>query len=317
MSESTADLPGGVQLAYETFGDPAAEPLLLVMGLGGPMNWWHPDLCAQLADRGFFVIRFDNRDIGRSSRVRGRQRLSRRSLVRAYLGDSRVAPYRLADMADDAFALLDALGIESAHVTGVSMGGMIAQTMALSRPDRVRSLVSIMSTTGSRRVGWADPRLLRLLLAPPARTKEQYVERAPAAWNVIGSPDYAADEEEIRERAAETWDRGADRAGATRQMLAILAQPDRTPALRRLRVPTCVVHGTVDRLVHPSGGRATARAVRGSELVLVPGMAHDLPRPLWPVFVDAIARTAARADGASRTSDAQTSANISSSSSRR
>jgi pimeloyl-ACP methyl ester carboxylesterase len=171
---------------------------------------------------------------------------------------------------------------------------MVAQTMALARPDRVRSLVSIMSTTGSRRVGWAHPRLLRLLLAPPARTRDEYIERAPVAWALIGSPDYPQDDEEVRARAGETWDRGVDRAGATRQMLAILAQPDRTAALRGLRMPTCVVHGLADQLVHPSGGRATARAVPGAELVLVPGMAHDMPRTLWPTFVDAITRTAAR-----------------------
>jgi pimeloyl-ACP methyl ester carboxylesterase len=175
------------------------------------------------------------------------------------------------------------------------MGGMIAQTMALARPERLHSLVSIMSTTGSRRVGWADPRLLRLLLAPPARTREEYVRRAPAAWAVIGSPAYPHDEVEVRERAAETWDRGADRSGATRQMLAIVTQADRTTALRRLQMPTCVIHGLKDRLVHPSGGRATARAVPGAELVLVPGMGHDLPRPLWPLLTDAITRTAARA----------------------
>ncbi len=298
MSEETADLPSGITLAYEVFGDSGGEPLLLVMGLGGPMNWWHRDLCARLADRGFFVIRFDNRDVGHSSRVRSTGRLSRRVLVRAYLGDRSATPYTLSDMADDGFGLLDALGIRSAHVTGVSMGGMIAQTMALASPERVRSLVSIMSTTGSRRVGWADPRLLRLLLAPAARTREEYVERAPAAWAVIGSPDYQAPPDEIRERAGETWDRGADRVGATRQMLAILGQPDRTAGLRRLRVPACVVHGVADRLVHRSGGLATARAIPGAELVLVPGMAHDLPRELWPVYVDAITRTAGRARSA-------------------
>jgi len=299
VSEQKADLPSGITLAFETFGTSDDEPLLLVMGLGGPMNWWHRDLCTRLAERGFFVIRFDNRDVGRSSRVPGQGRLSRKALVRAYLGDSRVAPYTLSAMADDAFDLLDALGIRSAHVTGVSMGGMIAQTMALARPGRVRSLVSIMSTTGSRRVGWSDPRLLRLLLAPPARSRAEYIERAPIAWRVIGSPDYPAPPDDIRERAGETWDRGADRAGATRQMFAILAQPDRTAGLRRLRLPTCVVHGVADRLVHRSGGLATARAVPGAELVLVPGMAHDMPRELWPIFVDAIVRTAERARSAS------------------
>jgi pimeloyl-ACP methyl ester carboxylesterase len=300
VTEASVRLPSGIDIAYETFGDAGAEPLLLVMGLGGPMNWWHRDLCTTLAGRGFFVIRYDNRDIGRSSRVQDSGRLTRQRLFRAYLGDRDSAPYQLSDMADDAFGLLDALGIASAHVTGVSMGGMIAQTMSVAQPDRVRSLVSIMSTTGSRRVGWASPRLLRLLLAPPARTREEYVRRAPAAWAVIGSPGYPQSDEEVRERAEETWERGPDRAGATRQTLAVVTQPDRTDALRGLRMPTCVVHGLQDRLVHPSGGRATARAVPGAELVLVPGMAHDLPRSLWPVFVEAIVRTAARTRSGSR-----------------
>ena len=296
MTEATVDLPTGIRLTYETFGPADAEPLLLVMGLGGPMTWWHLDLCAQLAARGFLVIRFDNRDIGHSSRVPARTRPNRRSLLRAYVGDRRSVPYTLDDMADDSFCLLDALGIDGAHVTGVSMGGMIAQTMALAKPDRVRSLVSIMANTGNRRVGWQHPRLLRLLVQPPARTRDEYLERAPATWAAIGSGGrYATPDDEIRRRAGETWDRAHDRGGATRHTLAVVAQPDRTAGLARLRVPTCVVHGLSDRLVHSSGGRATARAVPGAELVLVPGMAHDLPRPLWPVFTDAIDRTAARA----------------------
>lgn len=294
-SESSVELPSGITLAYETFGDPRDETLLLVMGLGGPMIWWHRDLCGALAARGYHVVRFDNRDIGHSSRVPGAL-VDRRTLLRVYAGDRRRAPYGMADMAADGFGLLDALGVRSAHVTGASMGGMIAQTMAITQPERVRSLVSIMSTTGARRVGRPDPRLLRLLMAPAVHSRELYVERAPAVWTVLGSPAYPFPVDEVRERAGETWDRGAaDRSGPNRQLLAVMSQPDRTAALGRLRVPTCVIHGLADRLVRPSGGRATARAVPGAELVLVPGMGHDLPRELWPLFVDAIDRTAARA----------------------
>jgi len=297
VPESAVELPTGIRIAYETFGDPSGEPLLLVMGLGGPMTWWHPDLCRTLAGRGFFVVRFDNRDVGRSSRVPGPVRLRRSTVVRAFLGDARHAPYTLDDMADDAFGLLEHLGIERAHVAGVSMGGMIAQTMALARPHRVHSLVSIMSTTGSRRAGWQDPRLLPLLLAPVARTREEYVARAVRVWGSIASSVYPTSDDDVAARAAETWDRGYDPEGGARQTLAVLAQPDRTRDLGSLRMPVTIVHGLADKLVHPSGGRATARAVPGSELVLVPGMAHDLPRPLHGLVVDAVERTAARAVG--------------------
>jgi pimeloyl-ACP methyl ester carboxylesterase len=282
-----------VDLVYQTFGDPVDEAILLVMGLGGPMTWWNPDFCRLLAAAGFFVIRYDNRDTGRSSRVHGR--VNRRMLVRSFWGRGGRPPYTLDDMAADGFALLDHLGIEQAHVVGISMGGMIAQTMALGRPDRVRSLTSIMSTTGRRTVGWQDPRLLPLLLARRNRTRESYVEQSARLWKLIGSPHYPDTTEAVRDRAGETWDRGVTPAGVARQMLAILAQPDRSRALAGLRVPTLVIHGTHDKMVHVSGGRATSRAVPGSELLLVPGMGHDVPIALHQTFVDAIARNAARA----------------------
>ncbi len=295
MSERLASLPTGIDIAYETFGDPAGDPLLLVMGLGGPMTWWAPELCERLASRGFFVIRFDNRDVGRSSRVRGTARLDKKTLLRAYLGDRRYAGYTLDDMAGDGFGLLDHLGIEAAHVTGVSMGGMIAQTMAIARPHHVASLVSVMSTTGRRRVGWQDPRLFPMLLSPVAHTQEAYVERALRGWRAIASGVYPIPDETVVERAIETWQRGYDPVGGARQTLALLAQPDRSAALGGLRMPVAVVHGLADKLVHPSGGRATATAVPGSELVLVPGMAHDIPPPLYDLFVDVVRRTADRA----------------------
>jgi len=291
--EQTAPLATGVDLVFQTFGDPAGEPLLLVMGLGGPMTWWNPDFCRALAEAGFFVIRYDNRDTGRSSRVHGR--VNRRMLMRAFVGKGSRPPYTLDDMADDGFALLDHLGIGSAHVTGISMGGMIVQTMALARPERVRSLTSIMSTTGRRTVGWQDPRLLPLLLARRNRSREDYVEQSARLWKIIGSPLYPDTTEAIRDRAAETFDRGVTPAGVARQMLAILAQPDRSRALRGLRVPTLVIHGTADKMVHVSGGRATSQAVPGSELLLVPGMGHDVPLRLHATFVEAIRRNADRA----------------------
>jgi pimeloyl-ACP methyl ester carboxylesterase len=281
-----------VELCYQTFGTPDDEPLLLVMGLGGPMTWWEPDLCRLLADRGFHVIRFDNRDSGRSSRGVGR--VTRTTLLRAAAGRRVRAPYSLADMAEDAFGLLDHLGIESAHVCGVSMGGMIAQTMAIAHPKRVRSLTSIMSTTGKRTVGWQHPSLLPNFLGRRAG-RDGYIEMSYRTWKIIGSPNYATSEEQIRARAAETYDRGVTASGTMRQMMAILTQPNRSPKLRALTMPTLVVHGLGDKMVHVSGGRATAAAIHGAELLLIDGMGHDLPPALFETFADGIRRTADRA----------------------
>ncbi len=290
--EQTASLPTGVDICYQTFGDAGADPLLLVMGLGGPMTWWNPDFCRMLAENGFYVIRYDNRDVGRSTKLH--HRVPRRTIVRAFGGLKVRAPYTLSDMAADGFALLDHLAIESANVVGISMGGMIVQTMALDNPSRVRSLTSIMSTTGRRSVGWQDPRLAPMLLAKRRRNKEAYVETSAKLWKMIGSPLYPDTTESVRERAAETFDRGVNPAGVMRQMLAILAQPDRSRHLRSLRIPTLVIHGLNDRMVHVSGGRATSHAIPGSELLLVPGMGHDLPIALHETFVDAIRRNADR-----------------------
>ncbi|MCW2758609.1 MAG: alpha/beta hydrolase fold protein [Nocardioidaceae bacterium] len=293
--ELFAPISADIELCYQTFGDPDDEPLLLVMGLGGPMIWWNPELCEQLAQAGFFVIRYDNRDTGRSSRAKGR--VTRQLLVRAFLGRPVRAPYTVADLADDGFALLDHLGIGSAHLTGVSMGGMVVQTMAIAHPERVRSLVSIMSTTGRRTVGWTDPTLMPRLLAPRPPDRASYVTQSRVTWEAIGSPDYPEEPERTAERAGDTYDRGVSGAGVLRQMLAVLTQPNRTRALHGVTVPTLVLHGDSDRMVHVSGGRATAAAVPGAELVLVSGMGHDLPRALFGTFVGAIRRTADRAPG--------------------
>lgn len=292
--ETTAALPSGIELSYDTFGDPADPTVLLIMGLSGPLNWWSPEFCDLLVDAGFHVVRYDNRDIGRSTLLRGKGG-KRSDIVRGFVRFRADTPYTISDMAGDAVGLLDHLGIERAHVTGVSMGGMIAQTIAIEYPERVRSLVSIMSTTGRRSVGWQDPRLFPMLLGRSDRTREAILERSVKTWAAIGSPAYPTPPDETRERALETFDRGISPSGVARQMQAILAQPDRTEALGRLTIPALVIHGLSDRLVHVSGGRATARAIPGAELLLIPGMGHDLPRELWPTFVDGIARTARRA----------------------
>ncbi|HEV2796287.1 MAG TPA: alpha/beta fold hydrolase [Nocardioides sp.] len=291
--ELVAPIGNEVELCYQTFGDPSDEPLLLVMGLGGPMTWWDTELCVLLANAGFYVVRYDNRDTGRSPRIR--TRVTRAQLVRAFGGRKVKSPYLMSDLADDAVALMDHLGVESAHLAGISMGGMIAQTVAIEHPRRVRSLTSIMSTTGKRTVGWQDPRLIPSLIAPRKPGRESYVTTSVAFWDVIGSPGYPADRDKLTTRAGETFDRGYSASGVMRQMLAILQQPDRTHRLRSLRIPALVVHGMADKMVHVSGGRSTAAAIPGAELVLVDGMGHDLPPALFETLVEAIARTAARA----------------------
>ena len=297
--ERVATVRPGIELCHQTFGDPSARPLLLVMGLGGPMTWWPLGMCAQLVEAGFFVVRFDNRDSGRSTTLDD-QPVTQRDLVRAFLRRRVTVPYSLRDMADDAAALLDHLGIPAAHVAGVSMGGMVAQSLAIDHPDRVLSLTSIMSTTGARRSGYQDPLLLPQLLKRQGRTREAYVAGAVAFAGLIGSPAYPRSEEEVRRRAEETFDRGVRLEGTMRQMLAVVTQRDRTTALREVRVPTTVLHGLSDRMVHVSGGRATAAAVPGAELRLVEGMGHDFPEGLWPAFVDAIRSSADRADAVTR-----------------
>ncbi|MBA3232566.1 MAG: alpha/beta hydrolase [Propionibacteriales bacterium] len=264
------------------------------MGLGGPMTWWNPELCSLLANRGFFVIRYDNRDVGRSSKLPGAG--GRRSdVVRTFVRKRTPPPYTLSDMAGDASGLLQHLGVEHAHVTGVSMGGMIAQTLAIEQPERVLSLVSIMAATGRRSVGWQDPRLFPMLFGGRRTDRARVIEMSVRTWTMIGSPAYPTPPDQTRDRAAETFDRGISSSGVVRQLQAHLAQPDRTAGLMQLDVPVLVIHGLNDRMVHVSGGRATAHAIPGAELLLVPGMGHDLPAKLWETFADGIERTARRA----------------------
>lgn len=279
-------------ICYQTFGTPDGEPLLLVMGLSGPMIWWPEGFIEKLVAAGFFVIRYDNRDVGRSFRATGR--VTRSDLVKAFLGRPVDAPYSISNMAADGIAVLDHLGIEQAHICGMSMGGMIVQTMALEHPGRIRSVTSVMSTTGSRLVGWQHPSLIPRLLKSPGRGREAYAEATAAFWSYIGSPGFPTPVDHVRERALATYDRGISSSGVLRQMIAILTQPNRTGALSALAMPVTVVHGRADKMVHVSGGRATAKA-SGAELLLVEGMGHDLPEALWPMFVKTIRATADRA----------------------
>ncbi|MGJ9413010.1 alpha/beta fold hydrolase [Aeromicrobium sp. CF4.19] len=291
--EQFAHLPTGIDLCHETFGDAGDPPVLLVMGLGGPMGWWSPTFCEALSRRGLFVIRYDNRDTGRSTKIR-QHRVSRLDIVKAAAGLLKNPPYRITDLADDAWGLLDHLGLERAHLVGVSMGGMIVQTMAITRPDRAASLTSIMSTTGRRTVGYQHPKVLPGLFASSGRTRDDYVARSLRSTRMISSPDFPTTDEVARARAYETYDRGWTASGVARQLLAILTQSDRTAALARLDLPVTVVHGLRDPLVHRSGGKATAGAIPGAEHIEVPGMAHDLPAQLDGTFIDAIVGTIER-----------------------
>jgi pimeloyl-ACP methyl ester carboxylesterase len=292
LSEERLAPCNGIEIAYQEVGDQDAEPLLLVMGLGTQMLGWDEELCEMLAERGFRVVRFDNRDIGHSTMLDDAGVSKRADL---FLGRRPRAAYLLSDMADDAVGLMDQLGIESAHVVGASMGGMIGQTLAIEHSGRVRSLVSIMSTTGSRRVGMPTLKAFGLMLAEAPRDRDGYVERVVKTFEVVGSPAYRTDDERLRRLAGEMYDRSHNPRGILRQMHAITASGDRTPALRKLCLPAAVIHGTRDPLVRPSGGRATARAIPNARLRIVEGMGHDLPRDLWPVFADDIADTASRA----------------------
>jgi pimeloyl-ACP methyl ester carboxylesterase len=291
MTEQIAHA-NGIEIAYETFGERSDPALLLVMGLGVQMIHWHPELCAALAERGFYVIRFDNRDIGHSAKIEGGPEPN---LMAAMTRDASSASYTLEDMADDAVGLLDHLGVETAHVMGASMGGMIGQTMAIRHPTRVLSLTSIMSTTGAPEVGQPLAEALPALITPAPSGREPYVEYVLGIWRVIGSPGFDRDETWIREVAGEAYDRSFNPIGVARQLLAVVASGDRTQALGQVRAPTLVIHGREDPLIQLSGGEATAEAVPGAELLVIPGMGHDLPREVWPRMIDAVVANSERA----------------------
>ena len=297
LSEERLAPVNGIEIAYQEAGDPAGEPLLLVMGLATQMLGWDEDLCAMLAERGFRVVRFDNRDIGRSTKIEEAGLPKRTDML---LGRRRSAPYLLPDMAADTVGLMDHLGIDSAHLVGASMGGMIAQTVAIDHRDRARSLVSIMSTTGNRWLGLPTWKAFGTLIARPGAGREETIEHTVSVFRIIGSPAYPMDEARFRELAGASYDRSHSRAGVARQLHAITASGDRTPALERLRLPATILHGGSDPLIRPRAGRATARAIRDSRLRIFDGMGHDLPRQLWPELVEEIAATAERASEGSR-----------------
>jgi pimeloyl-ACP methyl ester carboxylesterase len=277
----------GIELFYDDFGRASDPTVLLIMGLGSQMIDWEPDFCGLIAERGFHVVRFDNRDVGLSTHLDSTVDLLGLFATQASGLPPPAVPYLLADMAGDAAGLIDHLGVGGAHVVGVSMGGMIAQQLAVDHPERVLTLTSIMSTTGDPDVGQPSTEALNALLQPPAQTREEAQQGRISHAGVWGSPGLF-DETDLRRLAGAAWDRNRDPMGAVRQIAAIMASESRSAALSRLDIPSLVIHGTADTLVQPSGGERTAEVIPDAKLMMVEGMGHDLARPLWPTLVDAI-----------------------------
>jgi pimeloyl-ACP methyl ester carboxylesterase len=283
---------GDVTIYYETEGDPAGLPLLLVVGLGAQLTWWPAGFRSALADRGFFVITYDNRDAGKSTWLDDAGPVD----LLAVLGGTAAPPYLMSDLAADGVAVLEELGLLSAHVLGVSMGGMIAQGLAIAHPDRVRSLTSVMSTTGDPAVGQPRPDVTEMLLSPRPPDKAASVEQSVTMARAISSPAFGFDEEQTRARMSADYDRGNHPDGAGRQIAAILMSGDRTSALRGLGMPALVIHGDADPMIDISGGRATAAAIPGARLWVIPGLAHDIPPALFDEIADAVAVLAKQAE---------------------
>jgi pimeloyl-ACP methyl ester carboxylesterase len=278
-----------IELEYDHFGNPTDPALLLIMGFTAQMVAWDEEFCKQLADRGHFVIRFDNRDCGLSTKLHGVPSNSDAVIMAAMMEtEMPPVPYTLSDMAADAMKVLDHLNIERAHIMGASMGGMIAQTVAIEHPHRVKTLISIMSQPGELTVGQATPEAMELIVTPAPSDRDEYIAFAPK-WQLWQSKKYRSDEVS-RRNAIRDFDRSNYPEGGPRQMAAIYASGSRAEGLQKLQVPTLVIHGTDDQLITPSGGERTAELIPNSTLLMVEDMGHDMPQPLWPFYLDAISK---------------------------
>jgi pimeloyl-ACP methyl ester carboxylesterase len=278
----------GINIEYEEFGERGSPAMLLVMGLGGQMVMWHDRFCEQLAERGLRVIRFDNRDVGLSSKFHERCPNPGQLVVDVLQGKSIDAPYTLDDMAEDAAGLLEVLGIPAGHVVGASMGGMIAQFLTIRHPDRVLTLTSIMSTTGNPDLPQAEPEVLALLMRPAPTEREAAIEHGMVMWHALAGPGFEFDEARVRELVELSYDRDPDPLGTARQLLAIMTGDSRKEALRSVRTPTLVIHGDADPLVPIAGGFDTAEAIPEAKMLVIEGMGHELPEGAWPRVIDAI-----------------------------
>jgi len=278
-----------IELEYDHFGNPTDPALLLIMGFTAQMVAWDEEFCTQLADRGHFVIRFDNRDCGLSTKLHGVPSNSD-AVIMAAMMETEMPPvaYTLSDMAADAMKVLDHLNIERAHIMGASMGGMIAQTVAIEHPHRVKTLISVMSQPGELTVGQPTQEAMELIVTPAPTDRDEYIAFAPK-WQLWQSKKYRSDEVS-RRNAIRDFDRSNYPEGGPRQMAAIYASGSRAEGLQKLQVPTLVIHGTEDQLITPSGGERTAELIPNSTLLMVDDMGHDMPQPLWPFYLDAISK---------------------------
>ena len=294
----------GIEIEYETFGDRGARPLLLIMGLGGQLLLWEEEFCAELVERSHFVIRYDNRDVGLSTKLEDAGEPNFLEVMQAAAaGRPLETAYTLDEMADDAAGLLDALELDSAHVVGASMGGMIAQTLVLRHPDRVRSLTSIMSNTGNPDLTLPTPEALGALTQPRVEEREGAIEQMISLQRIIGGPGFPFDVERIRRLAARSYDRSFYPVGIARQFAAVMASGNRAPSLASVEAPTLVVHGDADPLIPLEGGRDTAQAIPGAELLVIEGLGHELPPQVWPRIIDAISGHTQKAEATRRRSD--------------
>jgi pimeloyl-ACP methyl ester carboxylesterase len=285
-SEEKTIKANSIEIVYDTFGQPSDPAMLLVMGLGEQMIAWDEEVCRQLAAKGYWVIRFDNRDIGRSTRF---DDAGIPDLLALMQGEAVEVPYTLDDMAKDSVGLLEALEIEAAHIVGVSMGGMIAQTMAINHPERVRTLTSMMSTTGDPGLPSPKPEAVQLLFTPAPTERTAFIEYSVNVRRILGGSDFPLNEERMREIAGRSCDRGLNPAGFGRQLAAVLASGSRKEALKSVDIPTLVIHGDADPLIPVEGGIDTAESISGAQLMIIEGMGHDLPPDIWPQIVEAIA----------------------------
>ena len=293
----TKALSNNIEIEYDTFGDPSGKPLLLIMGLGAQMISWLPELCELFVKKGFYVIRFDNRDVGLTTKFEG---LGVPAIMEAITklqnGEEVSSPYSLEDMADDAMGLLDHLNIKKAHICGASMGSMIAQIIAIRHPSRVLSLVPIMGSTGNPELPQATPQAMQVLMAPMPTKREKYIKESVKRGRVLYGNGFPYDEELRAKLAAEVYDRSFYPEGFSRQLMAILANGDRREKLKSLKVPTLVIHGKDDPLVPVEGGIDISKNIPEAELLLIDGMGHSLPPETWPQIAEAIKRNAEKAN---------------------
>jgi pimeloyl-ACP methyl ester carboxylesterase len=284
-SEEKVIRANDIEITYDTFGEPSDPAMLLIMGLGEQMIAWDEEFCCQLAAEGYWVIRFDNRDVGASTKF---DKAGVPDLLALMQGKTVEVPYTLDDMAKDTIGLLDALDVEVAHIVGASMGGMIAQIVAIKYPKRVRTLTSIMSTTGDPRLPPSKPEAGQLLYTPAPTERTAYIEHSVKVWRILGSPGFPSNEERTREFAGQVYDRGLNPAGFGRQLAAIYASGSRKDALKSVNIPTLVIHGNTDPLIPLEAGKDTAESIPGAKLMVIEGMGHNLPPEVWPKVVEAI-----------------------------